>query len=198
MSLVQIKDILVASKLHPSKIKCVYTFGSRVYSTHNDNSDWDFVVVANTPDTNKEIKFSNLNLHIMTSAHFLQHLKEHHSFAIECFYSPNEYRLLELIKFNWSPNKKSLIHSFTHISNCSWDSFQKKFTEDHYKSIKDVFHSIRVPLFGLQIINSGKIENFSESNYILQKLINNSYTKLEIIEKFTSYRQSILERLQNS
>lgn len=193
-----IKDILNASKLHPSKLKCVLPFGSRVYGTSSDLSDWDYVVIANTPDTNKEIKFSNLNLHIMTYEQFSLHLREHRSFAVECFFSPTQLRLLELVRFSWTPNRDSLIHQFTHISNISWNSFEKKLDEDYYKAIKDIFHSIRVPLFGVQILTTGKIENFSESNYILERLKSNCFGKTEIVEKFSKYRESILERLQNS
>jgi hypothetical protein len=188
----QTRDILGAIKLYPAKLKAIYTFGSRVYGTYNESSDWDFVVVANTPDTNREINWFNLNIHLMTVDQYLQHLKEHRSFAVECFYAPKEFRLQELSRFVWQPNKKSLIHSFTHISNSAWDSFNARYEDNYQSALKCVFHSLRVPHFGIQILKSGKIENFKECNHFFEKLQSKNWTKEEIVSEFSEYREQVL------
>lgn len=195
-------EILGALKLYPSKLKSIYCFGSRVYGTHNEKSDWDYVIIANTPDTNKEINYwslvskTTLNMHIMTSDHFLQHLNEYRSFAIECFFAPQEFRLFESVRFNWAPKRRSLVHSFTHISNMAWDSSIKKFEENYYSSIKCVFHSIRVPLFAKQILQHGTIVDFKEANYIYEKLQSKNWTLDELDSEFSKIRQESIENLR--
>jgi len=36
----KIEDILKIAKMHPSRVYNIYLFGSRVYSTHTEDSDW--------------------------------------------------------------------------------------------------------------------------------------------------------------
>ena len=72
------EEVIKRSKIHPVRVKNIYVFGSQVYGNINPNSDWDFIMIANTPNTNQEIYSGDFNIHVMTEDQFLKNLKEHH------------------------------------------------------------------------------------------------------------------------
>ena len=167
------EQIIKRSKKHPSHIKNIYVFGSRVYGTTSFNSDWDFIMIANNPVSNQEIRSGDFNIHIVVPDEFEKMLKAHHPGAIECFYAPDEFRILENIKFNWNPSIPSLRHSFSHTSSNSWVKCKKKLEQgDYYIGIKSLFHSLRIPMFGIQIAKYGKIVDFSCANKIYDSIFN--------------------------
>jgi predicted nucleotidyltransferase len=89
------EEVIKRSKIHSSRVKNIYVFGSQVYGNINSNSDWDFIMIANTPNTNQEIRSGDFNIHVMTEEQFLKNLKEHHSSSVEVFFTPKEFRLKE-------------------------------------------------------------------------------------------------------
>ncbi len=50
-----IEEVLLASGLRPIRVKNVYLFGSRVYGNATLSSDWDVLIIANSPYTEREI-----------------------------------------------------------------------------------------------------------------------------------------------
>jgi predicted nucleotidyltransferase len=187
------EEVIKRSKIHPIRVKNIYVFGSQVYGTITYESDWDFIMIANTPNTNQEIRSGNFNIHVMTEEQFLKNLKKHHSSSIEAFLTPKEFRLQEDIKINWKPDISSLRHSFSHISSNSWVKSKKKMKQgDYYIGIKSLFHSLRIPLFGIQIAKKGKIYDFSEANYIHEKIFSKKWNWEELDLEFRGLRNNIL------
>jgi hypothetical protein len=187
------EEVIKRSKIHPVRVKNIYVFGSQVYRTTNYNSDWDFIMVANTPNTNQEIRSGDFNIHIMTEDQFVKNLKDHHSSTVEAFFTPKEFRLQEDVKFNWSPNIPSLRHSFSHISSNSWVKCKKKMEQgDYYIGVKSLFHSLRIPIFGIQIVKNEKIYDFSEANFIYDKIFSKEWTWDELDSEFRTLKNKIL------
>jgi len=192
------EEVIKRSKIHPVRVKNIYVFGSQVYRTTTHNSDWDFIMVANTPNTNQEIRSGDFNIHVMTVDQFLKNLKEHHSSSVEAFLTPKEFRLQEDVKFDWKPNIPSLRHSFSHISSNSWVKCKKKMEQgDYYIGVKSLFHSLRIPIFGIQIAQTGNIYDFSEANYIHDKIFSKEWTWDELDTEFRPLRNSILTDFRN-
>jgi predicted nucleotidyltransferase len=192
------KEVIKRSKIHPVRVKNIYVFGSQVYGTTTHNSDWDFIMVANTPNTNQEIRSGDFNIHVMTEDQFLKNLKDHHSSSVEAFFTPKEFRLQEDVKFDWKPNIPSLRHSFSHISSNSWVKCKKKMEQgDYYIGVKSLFHSLRIPIFGIQIAQTGNIYDFSEANYIHDKIFSKEWTWDELDLEFRPLRNSILTDFRN-
>lgn len=191
------EEVIKRSKIHPVRVKNIYVFGSQVYGTTTYNSDWDFIMIANTPNTNQEIRSGDFNIHVMTEEQFLKNLKDHHSSSVEAFFTPKEFRLQEDIKFNWVPNIPSLRHSFSHISSNSWVKCKKKMEQgDYYIGVKSLFHSLRIPLFGIQIAKTGKINDFSEANFIHDEIFSKEWTWDELDSKFRGLRNNILSNFR--
>jgi hypothetical protein len=155
-------------------------------------------MVANTPNTNQEIHSGDFNIHVMTEYQFLKNLKDHHSSSVEAFFTPKEFRLQEDVKFDWNPNIPSLRHSFSHISSNSWVKAKKKMEQgDYYIGVKSLFHSLRIPIFGIQIAQTGSIYDFSVANYIHNKIFSKEWTWNELDSEFRPLRNSILTDFRN-
>ena len=85
----KISDILLVAKLHPSRVYNIYLFGSRIYGTHSDNSDWDIVIVAKNSVESIEIKSDLYIIHIYTPDKFKQDLDWHMPKNLECIFAPD-------------------------------------------------------------------------------------------------------------
>jgi len=188
------EEVIKRSKIHPSKVKCIYVFGSRVYGTSGYDSDWDFIMIANNAVSNQEIRSGDFNIHVIVPDEFEKMLKAHHPGAIECFFAPQEFRLLETIKFDFKISIPSLRHSFSHVSSNSWVKCKKKLEQgDYYIGVKSLFHSLRIPMFGIQIVKDGFISDFSCANKIYDIIFSrNDWTWEELDEKFRTLRNQIL------
>lgn len=188
------EEVIKRSKIHPSKVKSIFVFGSRVYGTSGYGSDWDFIMVANNSTSNQEVRSGDFNIHIIVPDEFEKLLKDHHPGALECFYAPKEFRLLETQKYNFNLSIPSLRHSFSHTSSNSWVKCKKKLEQgDYYIGVKSLFHSLRIPMFGIQIAKDGYISDFSCANKIHDILFSrNDWTWKELDENFRNLRNQIL------
>jgi len=168
--MITIDNIIKESRLHKSKVHNIYVFGSRVYETHSDNSDWDIIVVANNSVESIEIKSDLYNIHIYTPKKFQEDLDWHMPKNIECYFAPSWAKLQERIKFDFTLDIKKLRHSTSHVSSNSWVKSKKKLEiGDYHIGIKSLFHSLRIPMFSTQLINTGHID-FTSANFIWNKL----------------------------
>jgi len=191
----KIEDIIRASKIHPSRIFNIYLFGSRVYRTFNDNSDWDVIMVANNSVESTEIRNGLFNIHIYTPDKFKEDLEWHRINNLECIYAPKWAILKEDIKYSLKINLPKLRHATSHISSNSWVKSHKKVELGEYHiGIKSLYHSIRIPMFATQIAIHGKIIDFECANDIWSKLsLTNrpKYTWPELYNEFKKIHNSV-------
>lgn len=188
------EQVIQRSKIHPNKVKCIYIFGSRVYGTSTYDSDWDFIMVANNSVSNQEIRSGDFNIHIITPDEFSKLLNQHHPGALECYFAPKEFKLMENLKFDFKLNIATLRHSLSHISSNSWVKAKKKLAQkEYYIGVKSLFHSLRIPMFGIQLAKTGKIYDFSCANKIWTTISTNSDWKWDELDiEFRVLRNQIL------
>jgi len=169
-----VDDIISASGFHPSRVFCVYIFGSRVYGTAQSNSDWDIIMIANNSVDSTELpglKKGMFNIHVYTPKKFQEDLDWHRINNLECIFAPDWAKLKEDRKWNFKLELPKLRHAISHISSNSWVKAKKKLEQgDYYIGIKSLFHSIRIPMFGVQIAVLGEIKDFTVANYIWDDL----------------------------
>ena len=166
-------DIISASGFHPSRVFCIYIFGSVCYGTNNSKSDIDIIMVANNSveSTELPIKSGLYNIHVYTPKKFQEDLDWHRINNLECIFAPEWAKLKEDIKWDFKLNHAKLRHAVSHISSNSWVKCKKKLEQgDYYIGIKSLFHSIRIPQFGTQIATHGKITDFQCANWIWDRL----------------------------
>lgn len=191
--MISISDIIKHSGLHPKRVHNIYVFGSRVYGTNSDSSDWDIIMVANNSVEAIEIKGEKYNIHIYTPDKFKEDLEWHRINNLECIFAPNWAKLQENIKYSLDIDFSKLRHATSHVSSNSWVKCKKKLEiGDYYTGIKSIFHSLRIPMFATQVSNTGTIYDFTEANSIWKKLISKEWTWEELDSEFRELRNSIL------
>jgi len=178
----KIKNII---QLQEENILNVYLYGSQVYQTNNETSDYDFVVVIKNKLENKnnqEIRNGLYNIHLITEDNFQKNLSEHKIKEIECYFLPEEFKLKETKKFNFKLNLSKLREEISSKSNNSWVKAKKKMDiseEDSYIGLKSLFHAIRIVDFGTQIAKFKTIKDYSSQNKLFFQLKNEFNTHKE-------------------
>lgn len=205
------------------KVLNIYTLGSRVYGTATETSDYDFIIVIENIENEKDglepiYHFRNLDnmdatIYTLNTFKKLLDLFDHH--VVECVslgYSDeySKFIILETEKIKM-PEKydpldvRKAIHERT---NHSFVKFKKKMTvekDEEHIGKKSLWHSIRIGLFGIQILKYGYIKDYSCANIYFKDIVLNKlpekciekqdYTNEEIVklyeEKYKSIRKEI-------
>ena len=189
--MINLEEVIKATGLHETRIQNVYVFGSRIYLTASETSDWDLLVIAKTPYPEKELVVGNFNIHILTLDRFLEGLKQHNIGRIECLLSP--IKLKEEIKIPLEIKIPSLRHSISHICSNSWVKAKKKLEiGEYYIGIKSLFHSLRIAMFGIQLMNYGQIKDWNCANYLWDKLQSKIWTWQELDQEFRLQKNKLM------
>ena len=150
-------------------------FGSQVYGNQHEDSDYDFIVVAANLLAKQEIRVDDANIHIHTPDVFLAGLKEYQLNYLECIYAPPFAKLQEKMvqpdkNFILKPDMlkyKGMGHSF----NAFHKAKEKMNEGDTWRGVKSLWHSIRILQFFDQILEHGKIIDFSSANDIWNMIL---------------------------
>ena len=190
----KISDILLVAKLHTSRVFNITIFGSRVYGTHTDNSDWDIIIVAKNSVEAIEIKSDLYNIHIYTPDKFKQDLDWHMPKNLECLFAPDWAKLKEDLKFEFKLNIPKIRHATSHVSSNSWVKAKKKLqiSNEYNIGVKSLFHAIRIPMFSTQIVNFGEIRDFQCANWIWNKIKEKEWNWEDLDKEFREVHNSTL------
>lgn len=184
-----LNDIIKEAKVHPSRVKGCYIFGSRVYGTSSEISDWDVILVCNTSATERELKSDLYNIHIIIPAVFEKLIKDNHVKAIECLFAP-DWAVLKKFPCEFKLKMDSLRHNYSHTVSNSWVKCKKKLEQgDYYIGVKSIFHSIRIADFGIQFVKTGGI-NYESMNWLWDEIKTKEWTWEELKEKYQPLRNS--------
>lgn len=152
----------------------IYDYGSFVYGTNDEKSDFDYICVTknnNLFDGNEfQIKADGCDYTFIKENSFIDDIKNHKIYSLECIFSDEKFISGDnsrfLCQFDYDENK--LRASISSICSNSWVKAKKKLTVekdfDFRKALKSLFHSIRIYDFGCQIAKYGKIINYSSCN----------------------------------
>ena len=165
--------IIKASTLPKELIRNIYAYGSRVYGTADEyRSDYDFIIIANSDINDREIRNGNLNIHIYNPDHFRELLLGHKIFALECFFLPEQHRVLNLDEFSFVLDKNKLREEISSKSSNSWVKCKKKIEVENeaYLGKKSLFHAMRIVLFGTQIAKTGVISDYAAANHLWDEI----------------------------
>lgn len=142
---------------------CVYPYGSRVYGTQREDSDWDWICVQETktesPDT---------SINIFTPHEFRMRLDSHEISALETLWvDPVKAE----IAFDFNLDLSKLRISVSAKQSNSWVKAKKKMQQgDNLIGVKSLWHSLRILGFGTQIASEGRITNYSQDNPIWEEI----------------------------
>lgn len=169
--------ILKNCHLLDSNIINVYPFGSRIYKTDSEESDYDFVIVANTDKNLFSLSVPNhkLNIHIYSQESFKDQLNKHKIVALECYFLPKQFMLKNSSEFQFKLNENVLRSSIEEKIVKDLVKAKKRLELEELGDNKQIsifygkksfFHAIRTIDFGSQIIKHGKIIDYSSCNDI--------------------------------
>lgn len=177
------EEVYTAVGKHPKLIKGCYIFGSRVYGTASESSDWDIILVANAPSPDVEYNVGKFNIHIIVPDLFEKLVRDNHIKAIECIFAPQWAQLKPYpIEFVFKPD--SFRHNVSHTVSNSWVKCKKKLEQgDYYIGIKSLFHSLRIAGFGIQFTMSREIK-FDYYNIYWKELSEREWSWEELKEKY--------------
>ncbi|MDP2692817.1 MAG: nucleotidyltransferase domain-containing protein [bacterium] len=194
-------EIISLSKIHPSRVKAIYMFGSRVYGTNRPDSDYDIILVGSSMNEATELKGEKYNIHIHTPDKFKRDLYYHDVHSLECVYAPESAVIFETEKYPFKLDKSRLKKSFLSASHNSWLKAKNRIIDcDVDGGVKSAFHSIRILMFGIQIANSGRIDDFSAANHIWKSMdeFEESYEWTPFKENFLPDKIKLEESLKQS
>jgi predicted nucleotidyltransferase len=159
-------------------------YGSRVYGTTTEFSDYDVLVIIDSDEVyeldlhNNEIDFNGslikVDISILSKKTFLSSIEKCDVRSVEILSVPEQFILLETdfmeeCRKNFDPsqsNVKSAIRtSFSAKSDWAQARTVKKLIDKEYRiAIKSLWHSYRVIKFAIQLAKYGRIIDFTESN----------------------------------
>ena len=172
-------------------------YGSRCYGTYNEDSDYDFIIVANNSVENLELTHGDFNFHIQTPDYFQERLDWNDPKDFECLLWSEDNPILEKKEFKIEIIKPKFRHSVSHISSNSWVKGRKKIEQgDFYIGQKSVFHSLRIPMYGIQILRDGKITDWQCANIYWEDIQSITDWK-DMKDKYHSVRSNIMTEFRS-
>jgi len=209
--------IITASGVHPLKVRNIYVYGSRVYGTARDGSDWDIIMVASHLLAHEEkrvtIKAAKpiydgdgndlsgvlLNIHIITPDKFTSDLKLPNIMNLECAFAPDWAKLQEKMTLSYKVEVKRLIKNNLAQSYSSWNGGKRKIREYNIdKGIKSIFHSLRMLMFAAQIAEHGKIVDYSVANDLYSEITDSDEFEWDYFkEKYLPLKVQLEEKLKS-
>lgn len=140
-------------------------YGSRVYGTHKDDSDYDYIAVVpenRRADTGTEFCRNKVNVHIYNRRDFQDQLHRHKIHALEAYFLPDR----PCAGFEFRLDLGTLRSSLSEKASHSFVKAKKKIAveRDFYAGWKSLFHSLRILTFGVQIATAGRIIDYSAAN----------------------------------
>ena len=182
----------------------IYEWGSRVYRTSTDSSDWDYIAVVpdDFPKKTDQYEFGNHTYNIEHESEWLYKLETNAVEALECvsLHQWDENLIIKETKqypFHFHPR---VAHSaISERASIAWVKGKKKLTLekdfDWRGGKKSIWHCIRLYDYGIQVAsNCGCVFDFSSCNSFYADIVLNSHglNGKEEWEYFKKYYQPIV------
>ena len=153
----------------------VVMYGSRVYGTNHENSDYDFIAVVKDKDKPVDFPLPKGDVLVFSEEEFGKRIEQHDVTALECLWLPEKNILNGAVKVDFSLNLGKLRDSFSATASNSWVKAKKKFLVEKdfnpYIGKKSAWHALRIIDFGIQIAKNGKIVDYGSRNFDYEKII---------------------------
>jgi len=169
---------------HSIDAMVVYKYGSRVYGTNTEKSDYDYVAITND-DSEGSYTGNNFDITVYSKKAFQEKINNHEISALECLWLDNNIDDM----FSFTLDKEMLRDSISaKVSHC-WVKGKKKIVvgsvppkeNDKYIGLKSIFHAFRICDYGCQIAEFGKIVEYDRANYIwnaMKHMTNDSWVSI--------------------
>ncbi len=177
------------------EIISIYDYGSTVYGTRSELSDFDFIVVTSKKlNINDSIKTKDFDVTIYHKDEFETKVNDHEISVLECLWLDENFIHRESWKPDFKLNLQQLRHSFAAKASNSFVKAKKKLMyNEEYIGKKSLWHSFRIIIFGIQIAEFGEIVNYSAANYLYDAIVKNNSKDPEYYkEKFLKPHNALM------
>lgn len=195
-----LQEIIELSEIHPLKIRNVYIYGSRIYGYHTENSDFDILMIAPNMQKHHEIKDEKYNIHIVTPDSFKEDLLQNYKITyLECVFAPDWAKLQEKEKYDFELKKDKIKKEMLAQSYFAWRNAKHKMIDgDINRGIKSAFHAFKILKFGIQMVQNGKIVDFSECNDLYKEFNEKDfYEWFQIKDKYLKQKKELEDLLKS-
>lgn len=166
----------------------IYLVGSRLYGTHNNSSDYDFLVVTRNTQ-GKSINHPVVNATVFSMEKFQKALNDNKILVLEAYFSPKEFRIKEELSFSFEKDLDALRkNGYKTVTETL--EIAKKNSRNYYICRNKLFHAYRVLDFMNQIIDEDRIISFSSSNELYYALLEEH----DLYEKKIAELEALLKR----
>lgn len=174
----------ICEKLHIdiNKIFNIYPYGSKIYGTADEFSDDDFVIVFksalldNGAFKNNAISSDDRTIQgvCYSRSGFIDAINNYQITALECIFLPEDKIIKKSFDFKIQKfDKKELSKKIITTASSSWHNADLSYKDENIEyAKKNTYHAIRILNFGIQIKETGRIENYSDSNHIKKEIEN--------------------------
>lgn len=190
--------VLSQLSLKDEDIYSIYQYGSRVYGTYSENSDWDFIIIANQKEDKLDTvsnQDKTINATIYSINGFTKALNEHEISILECYFLNYRYKLKDDFKIDFKIDLTQLRKSISTITSNSWVKAKKKLLiEEDFNvltSKKSLFHSLRILYYGIQLATDGSIYDFQKANYLWYDILNTESNWNVLKNKYQELRNKL-------
>lgn len=147
----------------------IYLYGSRVYGTYDASSDYDYLMVSDIEEPYVQFKSGDFNVTAFSSVEWEKRIREHEISVLECLYLPEEMIIRNDRNWKVDIDGQILRRAVSAKASNSFVKAKKKFTieedRDIYVGKKSLFHALRIPMFGKQLAEFGRITDYSVANH---------------------------------
>lgn len=175
----EIKSILESLNI-TEEVLAIYPYGSRVYGTATETSDYDYIIVTKgaflKSGAFKQNAISSADRKIQgvlySRSGFIDAINNYEMGAIECLFIDPSLPIIAKWPFKiqkW--DDKELISKVIQKASASWhiaSEQSKGGWKDRAK--KGVFHALRILMFGIQLKENRKIVDFTVANDLKKEI----------------------------
>lgn len=202
---ITIEELAKKIGVNSINIENAHVQGSRLYGVSRLNSDWDLSVIVSSNIPYKFYQFSHnevdFDVHVYNRENFDNKIKYHNMRELEFVFHPKEARLIDKFPKIASISRTFLSKQVIIESDDLWNrgrNILEKQTRDPYIAKKDFWHSIRFLIFAKQIIQNGRITDFSGANYLYDEIVLSKETNFSYFnDKISKIREDLKQEIKN-
>ena len=178
-----------------NKILNIYPYGSKVYGTDDEYSDSDYIIIYKSSflpsGAFKDNAITSDDGEVQgvcySKSGFIDAINNYEIGALECVFLPEEKIIQKKINFNINKfNEKEFIKKIIAKASSSWHFAILSKKDDNIEYVKkNVFHSLRILDFAIQIKEHGKIINYSSMNKLNIEIFQND--NIDMIKYYSMF-----------
>jgi hypothetical protein len=163
-------ELLKIAGVETGELMAGFDYGSRMYGTDDSElSDFDYIVIVRDGDEDvRQVIHEDVNITVYSESKWKEKTENHDIEVIECNAQYSDH-------FDGIPgiDLAKLRSSISRTASNSWVKCKKKLTVEtdaRRVGIKSLFHSFRIPMFGIQVAKFGTITNFYEAKGLWKEM----------------------------